>query len=196
MRAIRRVLQVSVLTLAFGVVSAAVPSNAHAFKLGLDAIWVPVGAHEVKEKSGPRLRDDGHEVGSWGLSAQGELSFEYLSGGLKVNYFNEGLDLVTADRKVEDRRKEIDVNVMGRLQVPQVALSVFGETGLVFGAPFEKVGFNAGFGVEYTLFTVSIVGFNLGLAGQYTDFDTELRNQPVATDSWRFSAFAGLEFGM
>lgn len=162
-----------------------------AIKLGADAIWVPVAADTVKR--GGTTLDSSHELTSFGGAAHLNFGFDIFALGLKVNYFNEGL-------KVEDsgtnRRDEVDINGLFRVGVPATKLAFFGEAGPSISTKFDGLGYNAGVGAEYTLFSVAIADFNLGVEGQYVTLPFVTSGESRTKRSGRLNVFFGADFGL
>lgn len=163
-----------------------------AVKLGVDAIWVPLSADTV-ERGGTEL-DSSHNVASFGGAAHANLGFDIFSLGLKLNYFNEGLKIEGTSGS--NRRNELDINAMVRLGVPATKLAFFGEGGASVSTKFDGLGYNAGAGAEYTIFSLAVVDFNLGVEGQYVTLPIVSQGQSQTKRSGRLNVFFGGDFGL
>ncbi len=189
----RRVLNWLLVMAGCGLVMTAAPSDADAaFRLGGDVIWVPVAANSVQV--GNTEFDSQHQIDSYGGAIHGNIGFDIFSLGLKLNYFNEGVELASTT----ERREEVDINAMGRLGVPATSLGIFGEAGVSFNPDSDSdgVGYNAGLGAEYSIFSMAVVDFNLGVEGQYVNISESIGNQSATNESFRLMTFVGADFGL
>lgn len=166
-----------------------VPSSAFAeLGVGGDLLWIPASTQELE-----RAPDADHGKKSLGISANAKLlSLPLLpfSMGLKLNYFNEGLELQGQSK----RRNQLDVNGMARLSLP-LGFKAFGEGGLSLNTDFSGVGYNVGLGAEYTFLEVAIVELNLGAMGQYVKVPTNILNDRKV-ESRRIMVFVGADIGI
>jgi len=182
-------------TMAFGFAMMGAPqSSSAAVKFGVDGIWVPLASSSVEQEGAPEP-DSSHNVASFGASAHGGIGFEILSVGLKLNYFNDGLQLETDDSTEKVRRNQIDINAMLRLGIPATKIGVFGEGGASVSTEFDGLGYNVGLGAEYTLFSLPLTKFNLGLEGQYVKLPSVVNEIETDSKSARLLVFFGVDFG-
>jgi hypothetical protein len=185
-----------------GFVTLASPQKADAaFRLGADAIWMPVAFQNIEDDDSEL--DSSHELASFGASAHGNLGFDIFSVGLKLNYFNKAinfnktLDLDGGD----DRFQQLDVNLMGRIGIPTTDAAVFAEGGLTTSPDFDFAGYNVGGGLEYALFGVPLVDFNAGLMGQYVnvsqvDFSFAGIEKTTSLSEGRLMLYLGVDFSL
>ncbi len=154
--------------IAAGFVTFSAPQDADAaFRLGADGLWMPVAFQNIEGDATDAELDSDHELGSFGVSAHGNLGFDIFSVGLKLNYFNQSVAFENAD----DRFEELDINLMGRIGIPTVDLAVFAEGGVTTKPDFsfDYVGYNVGAGLEYALISLPFIDLNAGLMGQYVN---------------------------
>lgn len=187
--------------LAAGFVLTSAPKDADAaIRLGADALWMPVASQNIEDDATEVELDSDHELGSFGVSAHGNLGFDIFSVGLKLNYFNQSVSFADGD----DRFEELDVNLMGRIGIPTVDLAVFAEGGLTTkpDLSFDYVGYNVGGGLEYALIGIPLLDLNLGLMGQYvnvSDVDFTLRDGVEETANLseaRGMVYLGIDFSI
>ncbi|MFB6350771.1 MAG: hypothetical protein ABEN55_03165 [Bradymonadaceae bacterium] len=93
------------------------------------------------------------------------------------------------------RRNQLDVNAMVRISVPGTKVALFTEGGASTTTNFDGLGYNAGLGAEYTLFSVPLIEFNLGLEGQYVKLPAKLNDIETNTSSGRMLIILGADFG-
>jgi len=193
-----KIATVSVALLAFGYVFLGTAKPAHsAVRLGVDGIWVPVSADQVE--SGGTSLDSDHKLSSFGASAHGGVGFDIFSVSLKLNYFNEGLEV---EEKGEEsstssvRRDQVDINAMARIGVPATKLGIFAEGGGSLSTNFDGLGYNVGLGAEYGIFEIPLMTFNVGLEGQYVNLPARLNGSSTDNKTGRLLVFLGVDFGL
>ena len=167
-----------------------------AFRLGADAIWMPMAFQNV-DGEGETSLDSEHELGSFGGAVHGNLGFDIFSLGLKVNYFNSGIQFDQGDGRFE----EVDVNLMARIGIPTVDLAFFVEGGPTTDPGFDTFGYNVGGGAEYDLLGLPVVGLNLGVMGQYVnvsdvDFGISGIEETANISEGRLMVFLGVDFSI
>jgi hypothetical protein len=177
-------------------VTFAQPNDAEAaFRLGADAIWVPASFDSVDDEL---ASDPDHNLASFGMAAHGNLGFDVFSLGLKLNYFNQGIEFEGAEA---ERQHELDINAMARIGIPAVGLGLFAEGGLATNPGFDYFGYNIGGGLEYAVFSVPTLDFNLGLMGLHSsisDYELTFNGVEATTNltQTRLMAFIGIDFGI
>ena len=183
--------------LAAGFVLTSAPKEADAaFRLGADALWMPVAFQNI-EDSNAELDSD-HELASFGASAHANLGFDIFSIGLKLNYFNQAVAFAGTD----DRFEELDINLMARIGIPTVDLALFAEGGLATNPSFDYFGYNIGAGIEYALISLPLLDFNLGVMGQYVNVsDVEFTIQDGVHETANLTegrglVYLGVDFGL
>lgn len=178
-------------TLFFGLAAFATPRPAQAaFRLGVDGIWVPVSAERVE--SGDTKLDSSHKVASFGGAVHGNIGFDIFSIGLKLNYFNEGLELENEGV----RRNQVDINAMGRVGIPATKFGIFAEAGGSLSTDFNGLGYNAGIGAEYSIVKTPLVSLNFGSEGQYVNLPADINGTKTDNKSFRLLVFLGADFGL
>ena len=183
-------------TVGLGLTLTAAPQTASAaIRFGVDGIWVPLATSSVEK--GNRSLDSTHKVASFGASAHGGMGFNIFSMNLKLNYFNDALELETDDGEGQKsvRRNQLDINAMARVGVPGVDIGIFGEGGASMSTEFDGLGYNFGLGAEYGLFSLPLMTFNIGLEGQYLNLPATLNNASTDSKSIRMMMFLGADFG-
>lgn len=167
------------------------PSKADAaVRLGADVIWMPVASSSV---SGGNVEvDSNHKLASFGAAAHGGLGFDIFSVNLKLNYFNQGLD-IAADNDV--RKDQLDINAMLRFGIPTVGLGIFGEAGGSMSLDYDGFGYNAGVGVEYAVVSPPMLDLNVGMMGQYVNVPQSINDNSTDLESFRGMLFVGVDFG-
>ena len=182
--------------LAVGFVMMGAPKDADAaLRLGVDALWIPLGFQTLE--SGGTKFDTEHEMGSGGLSAHAAFGFDILAVGLKVNYFNQAISFPGGDERFE----EIDFNLYGRVGFPTTDLAVFAEVGLSTNPGFDYAGYNMGAGLTYDLLGMPLLDFNIGAMGQYVNVSES--NLDIGEDvskpslsQGRVMLFLGIDFSI
>jgi hypothetical protein len=185
-----------------GFVTLASPQKADAaFRIGADAIWMPLAFQNIEDDN--TELDSDHDLASFGGSAHANLGFDIFSVGLKLNYFNKGVDFdETLDLDGDgDRFEQLDVNLVGRIGIPTTDVALFAEGGLTTSPDFDFAGYNVGGGLEYALFGVPLVDFNLGAMGQYVnvsevDFSIAGLEKTTSLSEGRFMLYLGVDFSL
>lgn len=195
----RRLASLTVALFAFGFAFLGTAQPAHsAVRLGVDGIWVPLSADQVE--SGDTSLDSSHKVSSFGASAHAGVGFEIFSASLKLNYFNEGLEVEDKGSDGESsssvRRDQVDINAMARIGVPATKLGLFAEGGGSLSTSFDGLGYNIGLGAEYGVFSIPLLTFNVGIEGQYVNLPANLNGASTDNKTWRGLFFVGVDFGL
>ncbi|MFP4597671.1 MAG: hypothetical protein ACOC9J_02370 [Persicimonas sp.] len=167
-----------------------------AFRLGADAIWVPMAFQDV-DSEGEATLDSDHELASFGGAVHGNLGFDIFSVGLKINYFNTGIEFDEGDARFE----ELDINLMGRIGIPTTDIAFFAEAGPTTSPDFDYFGYNVGGGVEYDILGLPLIDLNLGAMGQYVnvsdvDFDISGIEENANLSEGRIMIFLGADFSI
>jgi hypothetical protein len=177
------------LVLLVGLTSVAWPSDARAGVMaGVDGIWVPAATLDA---AGEGDVPASHQLDSFGLGVHGTMGVGPVDLGLKVNYFDTGVEVAG----FEGRQNELNINALGRFGIPGIGLAVLGEAGLATNTKFSGVGYDLGLGGEYSLFSVGPVAINTGAMGQWVTLPAKTNNNETTLKSFRFLLHLGVDVG-
>ncbi len=176
------------LVLLVGITSVAWPSKAEAgVMVGVDGIWVPTATLEV---SGEDL-DAQHQIDSFGVGAHGTVGLGPMDVGLKVNYFDTGIEVAG----VSARSNEININALGRFAIPGIGLAALAEAGLATSTDGGGVGYDLALGGEYSIISLGPAAINGGLMGQWVTLPSSQDNPDATLKSFRLLVSLGIDFG-
>jgi hypothetical protein len=164
------------------------PASA-AINVGGDLIWIPASTASL-DRSGV---DADHSRSSFGLSAHYRMGPDFASMGLKLNYFNTGLDIQNAG---DTRNNQLDVNALLHVGLPLTNVSAFAEAGPSINTNYSGFGYNAGIGGRFTAIELPFLGINGGIMGQYVNVPSEINNNETDVTSTRVMLMLGFELGV
>ncbi|MFB6262103.1 MAG: outer membrane beta-barrel protein [Bradymonadaceae bacterium] len=168
------------------------PSSADAaLRLGVDGIWIPAASTHVEARDANL--DTDHGFGSFGAAAHGYLGPEIFSAGLKLNYFNEGMQVSGA---ANERRNEFDVNAAVRVGIPKIGLAFYGEAGPSFSTDYDGFGWNAGIGGEYMFNLGPSFQLGPGIEGQYVKLPALINGSSTDHEIGRLMVTLNFDFSV
>ncbi|MFW5966250.1 MAG: hypothetical protein ACOCV2_01975 [Persicimonas sp.] len=177
----------------------AVPQTADAaIRLGADAIWVPMSYKDVDFEERDAAADPSHNMNTFAGSAHASMGIDLFSLGLKLNYFNNGIQF----EEGSERYAQYDVNALARVGLPGTNLALFTEGGLTSNRSLDFGGFNVGAGAEYTAFSLPMMDINVGAMGQYVnvsevelEFGGDEEKDLATVQEGRALIYVGADFG-
>jgi hypothetical protein len=172
----------------------AVPQQADAFgRVGADFMWVPVASEDVHVDQNSAQLGATHRLGSFGASLHANLGFKEFSAGLKLNYFNEGLELESSGNNV--RRDQFDINGHLRWGIFETGLGLGVEGGASLSTDYEKVGYNVGLSFEYAIVNWPIAQLNIGIMGQFVTLSPQVDQPLEGNQSVKGILYIGTDIG-